>query len=431
MENLLIIDCHDIGQHIRAYGRKTVPTHNLDALAARGIRFENNFCTAPQCSPSRSGIYTGRYPHANGMFGLAHRPFNWRLHPDERHLAGILQDEGFYTSLIGIQHVTGGNKDLIMGLGYQDVLTLINANDVGEMTAKFLSSFPKKPFFLKVGFFYPHRDENGQFNQAPPDTSLGIEVPPYLPNTQETKEEIAKLQGVIGEMDKAVGMILSALLESGLLEETWVIFTTDHGIAMPRAKCTLYDPGIETALIMYAEPFGLVGGKVFDELISNVDLVPTILDMLNIDPPKNLQGQSFAGLFHGGPYSGRDEIFAEKTFHTAYEPQRAIRTNRFKLIWNVEAGIVNVPGDIMHSPVYPQMIEEITEERPTFELYDLQEDPNERLNLIENEAYNEVFESLRERLLEWMRETGDPILEGPVASPFFDDGIEKIKTEII
>jgi arylsulfatase A-like enzyme len=118
-------------------------------------------------------------------------------------------------------------------------------------------------------------------------------------------------------------------------------------------------------------------------------------------------------------YQPRQQVFAEKTFHTAYEPQRAIRTGRYKLIWNIEAGIVNVPGDIMRSPIFPQMIQQIVVELPPFELYDLQNDPLEQRNLVDDPAHADTYRSLRQQLLAWMRETGDPILNGPVASPFY------------
>ncbi|MFN2303836.1 MAG: sulfatase/phosphatase domain-containing protein, partial [Anaerolineales bacterium] len=311
---------------------------------------------------------------------------------------------------------------LIKELGYQNLWALHRPQDVAEKASQFLTDKPLTPFFLKIGFEYPHRDENGRFKQAPPDVSLGVEVPPYLPKTPEAEMEFAEFQGVIKAMDEAVGQIWSALAQSGLLSNTWVIFTTDHGIAMPFAKCTLYDAGIETALIMYAEPFGLTGGKIIYDLISNVDLVPTILEMLDIDLPSNLQGQSFANVLREKPYQSRDEIFVEKTFHTAYEPQRAIRTKRYKLIWNVEAGIINVPGDVMRSPIYPQVINQVVKERPTFELYDLEVDPLEQNNLADNLHYIEIFDNLRQHLLNWMKDTQDPIIKGPLASPFFDQG---------
>lgn len=422
MTNLIMIDCHDLGQHLGAYGWKTVPSPNLDALAADGVRFENSFCTAPQCSPSRSALYTGRYPHANGMFGLAHAPFDWRLHPDEIHLARHLRDAGYATTLLGIQHVTAHEAEAIKALGFEQVFQAEEASEVGDLAVAYLEHAPDGPFFLNIGFTFPHRDNHGLFKQAPPDASLGVEVPPYLVQTPEAEGEFAELQGVIGQMDKAVGRIWQTLKDLDLLEDTWLIFTTDHGLAMPRAKCTLYDPGIEVALLMFGKPFGLVGGQVLREMVSNVDLVPTILDMLSLPIPARLQGRSFAPVLRREAYQPREQVFAEKTFHTAYEPQRAIRTERYKLIWNIEAGIVNVPGDIMRSPIFPQMIQPIVVERPHFELYDLQTDPLEQQNLVDDPAYAETFHALRRQLLGWMQETGDPILEGPIASPFYARG---------
>jgi N-sulfoglucosamine sulfohydrolase len=259
------------------------------------------------------------------------------------------------------------------------------------------------------------------FGQADPDDSLGISLPPYIPDTPQARSEFAQLQGVIGLMDAAVGVIWEALQANDLLSDTWVIFTTDHGIAMPRAKTTMYDPGIETALLMYAEPFGLTDGLVFDEMISNVDIVPTILDGLGITPPDTLHGRSFWGLLTGTDYPPNTHIFVEKTFHTAYEPQRAVRTDRYKLIWNAEVDIINVAADIQHSPIYPQMIDELTLERPPFELYDLEADPVERQNLIGQVAYADVERDLRERLLGWMQSTNDPLLNGPISSPYYNE----------
>jgi arylsulfatase A-like enzyme len=427
MTNLILIDCHDLGQHLGAYGWKTVPSEKLDALAAQGVRFENSYCTAPQCSPSRAALYTGRYPHANGMFGLAHPPFNWRMHPDETHLAYYLRDAGYATALIGVQHVTGHRVEDIQALGFQQVWQVEQASRIAERVQAYLEQKPEQPFFLNIGFMSPHRDRQGLFKQAPPDSRLGVEVPPYLPQSPEARQEFAELQGVIQEMDAAVGRIWQTLDDLNLLDDSWIIFTTDHGLAMPRAKCTLYDPGIRTALILYARPFGLVGGRTYLEMVSNVDIMPTILEMLGLAVPDKIQGQSFAGLLRQEGYQPRAELFAEKTHHTAYEPQRAIRTQAHKLIWNVEASIMNVPGDIMRSPIFPQVIQEVVVERPPFELYDLQNDPLERHNLIghPNQAANEA--TLKARLYQWMQETGDPILEGPVASPFYHASLAALK----
>jgi N-sulfoglucosamine sulfohydrolase len=426
MTNLILIDCHDLGQHLGCYGWQSVPSPNLDALAAAGVRFTNSFCTAPQCSPSRAALYTGRYPHANGMFGLAHPPFNWRLHPDEVHLARHLQQAGYLTAQIGVQHVTGHDVASVRALGFDQVTPAETAAAIADQAVAFLRAQPRRPFFLNIGFPEPHRDAHGRYNQALPDASRGVEVPPYLPQSAAARLEFAELQGVIGALDTAVGRIWQAMQELNLVDETWLIFTVDHGLAMPRAKCTLYDPGLQTALIMLAPGLGLAGGRVCDELVSNVDLLPTVLEMLGVTIPERVQGRSFAGLLRRQHHAPRAYLFAEKTFHTAYEPQRAVRTTRFKLIWNAETGIMNVPGDIMHSPIYPEMIDQVVVERPPFELYDLEEDPLEFTNRCNDPRYAEVFADLRRRLWAWMQETGDPLLDGPLASPFYRRGLEQL-----
>ena len=170
---------------------------------------------------------------------------------------------------------------------------------------------------------------------------------------------------------------------------------------------------------MYSQTFGLTGGRAFDRLISNVDLVPTILEMLGLAVPARIQGHSFAGLLRGTAYEPREYVYAEKTFHTDYEPQRAIRSASHKLIWNAEVDIINVAGDIMHSPIYPQMINQLTIERPPFELYDLVTDPLEQHNRINDADYRPIATELRQHLLAWMRRTNDPLLNGPLASPYY------------
>lgn len=426
MTNLILIDCHDLGQHLGAYGRATVPSPALDALAARGVRFNNSFGTAPQCCPSRASLYTGRYSHANGMFGLAHEPFNWRMHAGEKHLAALLRDAGFFTAQAGTQHVTLHTAEAVRQLGFVDVRLAGRAAEVADRAVAFLSGAPPRPFFLNIGFTEPHRDADGLFKQAPPDTSRGVEVPPYLPQSAAARAEFAELQGAIGALDAAIGRIMAALDAASLTGDTWVIFTTDHGLAMPRAKCTLYDPGLTTALIM-AGPFpGATGGLVRDELVSNVDIVPTLLDVLGLPVPVGLHGRSFAALLRGGDFEPRARVFFEKTFHTAYEPQRGVRTERFKLIWNLEAGIMNVPGDVMRSPIFPEMIQQVVKELPHFELYDLAEDPGERANVFGDPRYGRIADDLRASLASWMRETGDPLLDGPIASPFFERGLRML-----
>jgi len=355
--------------------------------------------------------------------GLAHPPYGWRLNPGVRHTAQILADNGYTTALVGMQHLTdrGSARDL----GYSTVLPVAPAYEEADATLALLGEFrgQSAPFYLEVGFEEPHRPYD--FGGAQPDASLGVRVPGYLPEVPQARADLAAFQGAIRQMDTAVGRILVALDQLELTENTCVIFATDHGAAMPRAKCTLYDPGIEIALLWRWPSAGLGSGRVVSELVSNVDVTPTLLEGLGIQLPESTQGHSLWPLLTGyGAYASRSEVFAEKTFHTAYEPMRAIRTDRHKLIVNFEVSTrVDVPSDIRESPIYPLMPSEFNSVRPPVELYDLAEDRWEQRNLAGADGLLTLEADLRRRLLDWMRATSDPLLTGPVASPYYADAV--------
>ena len=418
--NILFMTCHDLGQHLSCYGRQTVHSPALDRLAGEGVLFEKSFCTAPQCSPSRAALHTGRHAHSNGMLGLAHRPFNWRLHDDEKHAAQWLREAGYETALWGVQHLTRTADVARLGYDHYDADDPVApAPIIAAQAAAFLRD-PRRqdrPFYLEVGFFEPHRPYD--YGGAPPDDSHGVEVPPYLDDTPQARREFAALQGAIRRLDEGVGRILAALEETGLDAHTWVIFAADHGVAMPRAKCTLYDPGIATALLMRWPTGGVGGGTRHGTLISYVDVLPTLLEGLGLPVPANLHGRSFWPLLQGQPYRPNDRIFAEKTYHTAYEPMRGIRTAAHKLIVNLEVDTkVNVPDDIREGAIYPTMLPRLVGQRPCLELYDLVNDPGETINLAGKPEYRAVERDLKAQLIDWMRATDDPILDGAVASPY-------------
>src|SRR5713226_2811096 len=377
--SVLFFTCHDLGQHLGCYGRTTVNSPALDALALAGVRFEKSFCTAPQCSPSRASLHTGRYPHSTGVMGLAHPPFGSRLAPRVRHLAHLLAQAGYTTTLVGMQHLIEHGSE--HELGYTRALPVAPAYSEADAAIALLRELARqdRPFYLEVGFEEPHRPYD--FGGAQPDTSRGVAIPPYLPDAPESRQDLAAFQGAIRQMDDGVGRILRGLDELGIADQTCVIFATDHGVAMPRAKCTLYDPGIEVALL-WRWPAFLPGGRVVSEMVSNVDVTPSLLDALGLPVPASVQGRSFWRLLTANSYVARAEIFAEKTFHTYYEPMRAIRTLAHKLIVNFEVSTtVDVPTDIRQSPIYPLMLFEFGGVRPPVELYDLQADPWEQRNL--------------------------------------------------
>jgi arylsulfatase A-like enzyme len=308
------------------------------------------------------------------------------------------------------------------------VLPVSPAEEEASQTVALLRdlALQDRPFYLEVGFEEPHRPYD--FGGAEPDLSRGVAVPRYLPDAPESRADLAAFQGAIRQMDRGVGRILASLDELGLFERTLVVFVTDHGAAMPRAKGTLYDPGIEVAQLMRWAERGLKGGKTVEHLVSNVDVTPTLIEALDLPSPPDLHGRSFWAGLHGQPYTPREEIFAEKTFHTYYEPMRAVRTGGHKLILNFEVSTrVDVPADIRESPIYPLMLREFGEVRQPVELYDLERDPWEQSNVAGDQSLLEVETDLRARLLGWMQETDDPLLRGPVASPYYADAMRRLR----
>jgi arylsulfatase A-like enzyme len=411
---------HDIGRHLHCYGVKTVVSPNLDSLAARGARFESAFATAPQCSPSRATLATGFYPHSNGVMGLAHRGFDWELDSSTPHAAAIFAGLGFEAHLFGSQHVS-----LHPGrLGFAHMHS--PGHDRGKATGGDLaraveqvleSGAGERRLYLEINFEdthrpYPLAGAEASHAEAP-------DIPAYLPVGPEAAAELAALQRGIEAMDAAVGRVLAALDRAGRAERALVVFTTDHGLAMPRAKCTLYDPGLEVALILCWPAGGIDSGAAPSELISNVDILPTLLAACDVALPVGMQGRSFLPLLRGEAYEPREAIFAEKTFHSYYDPMRCVRTRRHKYIRNFEAAFaVEVPGDIQQGAIFRADPSRYSTDRPSVvELYDLDSDPLEQRNLAGAPEAAAVEGELSAELWRWMRETDDPLLNGPIASP--------------
>jgi N-sulfoglucosamine sulfohydrolase len=414
--NIIIISCHDIGQHLGCYGVNTVRTPSIDRLAAEGVRFADSFCTAPQCSPSRASIYTGRFPHSNGVMGLVHAGFAWDLHADERHLAAILQDAGYRTGLVGTQHETRRVEDM----GFTDRHRMsAPCEDVAGEAIRYLNAVGSRsePFYLQVGFIEPHR--RFDYGGARPDDSLGITIPAYLVDEPSAREEFAQFQGIIRKVDAAIGTVLDSLAELPMTKNTITIFTADHGIPFPRAKCSLYDPGIQVPFIVRWPYRGWTGGRTCGEMISNIDYLPTLLEAIGIPVPRNVQGRSFASLLDGSGYDARSEVFAEMTYHDYYDPRRCIRTPDHKLIANFSSA----PFFMDPSQTWRQATITVNPVDPTYayhpdlELYDLRSDPLEFENVADQPEYAEARRSLATRLNAWMSETGDPLLDGIPPSP--------------
>ncbi len=251
-------------------------------------------------------------------------------------------------------------------------------------------------------------------------------IPGYLPAGREAAEEMTALEGAITRMDARAGRVLAALEKSGRADRALVVFTTDHGLAMPRAKCTLYDPGLEVALILRWPEGGIGNGVVSSELVSNVDVLPPLLEAAGGNAPAGIQGHSFLPLLRGDAYEPRESIFAEKTFHSYYDPMRCVRSKRHKYIRNFETGFaVEVPADIQQGPIFRANPSLYSTDRPNVvELYDLEADPLEEHNLAGSPNVRSLEEELSAELWKWMQATDDPLLNGPIASPRYRQAMQ-------
>jgi N-sulfoglucosamine sulfohydrolase len=424
--NIILFITHDQGQFLGCYDSVQTPnslsTPNLDQIANDGVKFINYFCTAPQCSPSRGSIMTSKYPHQNGLMGLVNR--GWTLPLENKTLPMYLKENGYSTHLIGLQHESLNPSDL----GY-DTLTerffskkgveigfLYNCKLVEEECLKFFNNHKNNdaPFFLNIGVEEVHRPFKIWGDPVEPES---VKIPPFLPDNDIIRKELAEYYGAINRVDETIGKIIKMMQENGLTQNTLFIFTTDHGSPFPRTKCTLYDPGIKTILIMYQYGNNLFnGGKVIDTLLSNIDLLPTLLELIGGEIPENIEGKSFLPILRGEKKEIRKEIFTEKTFHELYDPIRGIRTDRYKYIRNFVKSntLYQMPSPILMSPFGKYMKDEYNQPRADEELYDLKNDPIERINLIKSPEYKEIAESLRNKLNLWLKNTNDPILKGKV-----------------
>ena len=404
--NIVLVHGHDIGRYLGCYGYR-IQTPNIDTLAADGVRFDTYFCPAPQCSPSRASMITGRYPHNNGMMGLAH--LDWHLNDPSEALPHQLKRLGYETYLFGEQHEASSGEILGYDKCYGTKWPQL-ARDVAPTFADFLGSISgDKPFFASVGFFEAHRpfDHPGYEDDSPDE----VEVLPYLPDTPKVRQDIASLQGRIKAVDDGVGTILTALEKNGLEGNTLLIFTTDHGIAFPRAKGTLYDTGLEVAFII-RWPNEITPSEPRKELVCNVDLVPTLLEAVGADPANDLDGQSFLPLLKDEPYQPREHFMCEMTWHDRYVPMRGMRTGRWKYIKHFhEESSLYLPADVDESASGQAFRSSSkTGSRSVEELYDLNADPYEFNNLIDDRTYSQVADELRQRVDQWMQETSDPLL---------------------
>lgn len=408
--NVLYLHSHDTGRYVQPYGH-AIPTPNIQWLADQGVMFRNAFCAAPSCSGSRAALLTGEYCHNNGMMGLAHRGFS--LYSYDHQLVRVLAAAGYHSELIGEQHISADPGML----GYDVVRRIENTrvSSVAPAAIDALSGGIPEPFFMSVGFFETHRSFFAPSSVRDRVYSL---PPPFLPDTPEIREDVAAYKASARSLDHGVGAVLNALQENGLDENTLVICTTDHGLAFPTAKASLLDRGIGVMLILRGPGFS--GGRAVDALVSQLDVFPTVCELAGIELPPWAVGRSLLALCAGAEEPGaRSEIFSELTYHAAYEPQRMIRTDRYKYIRRFDDYPYPVLPNCDESPSKDAYLARGWDKRRVSReaLHDLFFNPGEGRNLIDHPEYAGVLADLRARLERWMEESSDPLLAGRVPAP--------------
>ena len=408
--NIIYLHSHDTGRYVEPYGY-AIRTPNLQRLAEQGMLFRQAHNAAPTCSPSRAALLTGMCPHSAGQFGLVNRGFD--LPDPSRHLVHTLRAAGYHTALAGVQHVRRDPRTI----GYHQILETggRKAREVAPAAAQFLGAAPAQPFFLTVGFSETHREFPPP---APADDARYLRPPAPLPDTPQTRADMAAYQASVTALDQGIGLVLGALQEAGLADDTLVICTTDHGLPFPRMKCNLTDHGTGVMLILRG-PGGFGGGRVSDALVSQIDLFPTLCELLAIAPPAWLQGRSLLPLVRGEKEEINDAVFAEVNYHGQYEPQRMIRTRRWKYIRRYLDRRVPSLANCDNSLSKELLLRRGWADLPMAEeqLYDLVFDPNEAANLAGDARHAGTLAEMRERLTRWMEETDDPILNGPIPEP--------------
>ena len=437
--NIIYLVCHDLGKHLDCYGADGVPSPFLDNFAQQGALFTNYFTSSPCCSPSRGCAMSGQYAHTNGLMGLVNR--GWSMPEETKTVVDYFNEAGYETAHFGFQHeryISTANRYQVEGLPvYPEDDWASNRDEewADRAVPKAIEYLENRadsdqPFYLNIGTVEVHASRwesnfpEGHiqnriciYGEDPPDK---VYVPPHLPDVSAIRRSLGRFQGAIRFLDGYFQLLLDAVERLGLVENTLVIFTTDHGIAGMRAKGTLYDAGTEIALMMRL-PGVIPEGMVVSELIQNIDIAPTILEAAGVPVPSSMQGKSFWSLLTGEDYEPHEDIVIERTWHGDYDPMRAVRTKQFHYIRNFadEPKKAWLPDEM---PILPMALEgsryhiwpPSINPRGKEELFDIVNDPNEYTDLACDPAYQDIIQTLRDRLDEWMKETEDPLLKGPV-----------------
>ncbi|MCA9231596.1 MAG: sulfatase [Planctomycetales bacterium] len=467
-KNIVLFVTDDQSLDAGCFGNSVIQTPSMDALAADGTLFTHAFCTTASCSASRSVILTGLHNHANGHYGHQHDYHKFSSYSNIVSLPVLLGKAGFRTARCGKYHVAPESV-------YQfDVVVPGSSRSPVEMAdncREFIEGSQDRPFFLYLCTSDPHRnnrrakelpEQPDRFGNPGPGEKgypgveeivydpAAVQVPGFLPDTPTCRAEIAQYYQAISRIDQGLGRLLEILKQAGRWDDTLVIFISDHGIAMPGAKTTVYEGGLRSPCLV-RNPYGSRRGVASDAMISWVDIAPTILDFAGVfeagkskvrseileqiaspEPgaqqtkatrPGELHGRSFLSLLQEEHATGWDEVYASHTFHEIqmYYPMRVVRTRRYKLIWNIAYPLpFPFASDLWAAPTWQAQYRQGLDasygaktvgsyiQRPEFELYDLEQDPYEGNNLAGDSKFTKLLDEMKAKLRDFQQRTNDP-----------------------
>ena len=428
--NVIVFIADDVSWNdYGCYGNIAARTPHIDALAKNGIRFDQAYLTASSCSPSRSSIITGRYPHNNGKAAELHQSIAWNLpwFPE------LLREAGYYTAIAGKHHmsaVKGPNGetrpkpfDLVDG-------GRAKGNSGGHATwVKTTQERPQdKPFFFWFAAYDAHRgwDADRQWNEdryGPMHKSEDVIVPPFLVDDADTRKDIASYYNEVTRFDHYVGEVVSELKSQGQLDKTLIFVMADNGRPFPRAKTRIHDSGMITALVAHWPEGIQKAGSTSDSLVSVIDLAPTILTAAGLEATSTMQGVSLLPLFGDPSTSVRSFAFSEHNWHDYEAHGRGVRGGGFLLVRNFRPYLAwQGPADSVRSPSHVSLkarrdsnsltsaqADVFLAPRPAVELYDLKEDPHQLRNLADDSKYSSTQKFLEMKLADWMDETHDSV----------------------
>jgi N-sulfoglucosamine sulfohydrolase len=405
--NILWIVSEDNSPLIGAYGDEFATTPNIDQFAASGVRYTRAFATAPVCAPARSTIITGVYPTA---MGTQHMRSTNPVPSMIRFFPGYLRDAGYYT--------TNNSKKDYNTVDQPEVW------DESSNTATYKNRRPGQPFFAVFNITISHESSLHQPADHLRHDPEQVPIPPYHPKSAEMRHDWAQYYDKIEDMDARVGEILQELEDAGLADSTIVFYYSDHGGVLGRSKRYLYESGLQVPLIIhfpecYKELAPDVPGASTDRIVTFVDFAPTILSLANIDVPPYMQGQAFLGKQQT---AARDFAFAFRgRMDERIDIMRSVRDKKYRYIRNY-----------MPHKIYGQYLEYLWKApsmaswerlhkegtlnevqsrfwntKPVEELYDVQADPHNVLNLALDPEYADIMDRMRKANKEWMLQTLD------------------------